>query len=179
MTGPRNAMGVERICGSGGGISVRDGQPAVENGGSKGDQYADPQGGREGARGLSAWGWSADTRGSGHWHLPITIYPSQPDIVATRFKSPRQAQRFLDAHEQSNTNSRPRRYHFFATSKRSSPLATGGKQLGGALWGRILCSEIERDDWECCVNVRFIALVICDLLRQAGSRCRQWECNPG
>lgn len=50
MTGPRNAMGVERICGSGGGISVRDGQPAVENGGSKGDQHADPQGDREGAR---------------------------------------------------------------------------------------------------------------------------------
>lgn len=50
MTGPRNAMGVERICGSGGGISVRDGQPAVENGGSTGDQHTDPQGGREGAR---------------------------------------------------------------------------------------------------------------------------------
>lgn len=37
-----------------------------------------------------------------------------------RFKSPRQAQRFLAAHDQINTIFRPRRYHLTASSYRNA-----------------------------------------------------------
>ena len=41
-----------------------------------------------------------------------------PEKVMGRFKSPRQAQRFLAAHDQANTIFRPRRYRISAISYR-------------------------------------------------------------